>query len=383
MIKIFEPFLGEEEKKELSRCIDANWITGGPKVKEFEDEIALLTGADYAVSCMNGTIALYMSLVAMELDKSEYFEVIVPDFTFIASANAVVLAGGRPVFCDVKRETGNIDLESAKKCLTVWTKAIMPVHIYGQSANMDQVLAFAETHHIKVIEDAAQGVGVYWKGKAVGTFGEVGIHSYYADKTISTGEGGMVLTNNKEIANRCIRLKHQGRAGRGWYIHEEIGYNFRMTDLQGAVGLAQLRKLDNIIQIKKDHEEIYREKLKIDQVKFLENNKFSSTVPFRHNILVKNPTKLSKYLKENGIETKPFFSPLHLQPCYNDNHIGNGGTYKRYPNNFPNSVWLNMHGLSLPSSVSLTLNEIHYVCKTIVNYFKENSDENISDNPNT
>jgi perosamine synthetase len=383
MIKVFQPWLEEEEKKKLAQCIDDNWITGGPRVKEFEKEIARLTDSRYTISCMNGTMALYMGLSAMELGKTGYYEVIVPDFTFIASANSIVLAGGHPVFCDVKRDTMNIDVNSAAKCITPWTRAIMPVHIYGQAANMDEVREFAEKYHLKIIEDAAQGVGVSWREKAVGTFGDVGIHSYYADKTISTGEGGMILTNNPEIAEKCLRLKHQGRTGRGWYFHNEIGYNFRMTDLQASIGLAQLGKLSTIINRKKLHEIRYRTELHIEQIEFPTNDSLSYSIPFRHNILVENPVKLGEYLLKHEIETKSFFYPLHLQPCYDDTHKGNGGSYRRDSNNFRNSIWLNEHGLSLPSSVTLTEEQIAIVCSTIKKYFKENPNEDIHNHSNS
>lgn len=361
MIPVIEPYLGEEEKALLIDCIDRNWITGGPKVKEFESKISSMVGVKHAIACMNGTMALYMGLKAMkDLYKwPDGFGVIVPDFTFIASANAVVLAGGNPIFCDVYRDTLNIDCYSAELKLDKTVKAIMPVHIYGQSANLDEVLKFAQDYDLKVIEDAAQGVGVSWKGKAVGSFGDCGIHSYYSDKNLSCSEGGMVLTDNDKIAEKCIRLNNQGRTGRGWYQHDEIGFNFRMTDLSASIGLAQLSKFDFIRKMKWEHDRRYKELLKdIPQVSFVHNSVHSVSVPFRHNILVPEPESLADFLEKNGVKSMRFFYPLHLQKCYNRK------------GHYPNSIKSYFHGLSLPSSVGLTDGQILYICNKISEFYR-------------
>lgn len=245
----FSPILGKEEADKLLECIRDQWITGGKKVKEFEQRIAALCKVKRAVACCNGTMALFMGLKALGIKEGD--EVIVPDFTFIASANAVVLAGGNPVFADVYKDTLNIKQSGIASAITTKTKAIMSVHIYGQSADMDMIHWMAKEYGLFVIEDAAQGIGVTWCGNPVGGLGDVGILSFYADKTITSGEGGMVLTNNDDIADKCLRLENQGNLSKGNYIADTIGYNFRMTDLQAAVGLAQLDKLDSIIA-KKD-----------------------------------------------------------------------------------------------------------------------------------
>jgi perosamine synthetase len=358
MIPQFEPWLGEEELAQVTETIKANWITGGEKVKQFERQIAELCNVKHAIAICNGTLALYVGLKALGIGEGD--EVIVPDFTFIASANSVVMAGARPVFVDVDAKTFNIDPGGTEKAITTKTKAIMPVHIYGQAADMDKICGIAGKHRLHVIEDAAQGIGVKFKGKPVGSFGDVGCLSFYADKTMTTGEGGIVLTSDDKLAEKCLILKHQGRTGRGIYFHEHIGYNFRLTDLQAAVGLAQLSKLATIIERKKRNEKLYRDYLSdVSGVQFPYVDSRGFNVPFRINILVDDPEALSTFLNENGIGSRRFFFPLHQQPCYN------------VKGEFPNSVNAYKRGLSLPSSVKLTEEEIKYIADKIKKFYRE------------
>jgi len=354
MIPQFEPWIDEIELKQLSECIRDNWIAGGKKVAEFERRIAKLCGVKRAVACVNGTVALFMGLKALGIGHSD--EVIVPDFTFIASANSVVLAGATPIFVDIDKYTLNIDPNLIGAAITERTRAIMPVHIYGQSANMDAVMEIAQRNRLSVIEDAAQGIGVTWNEKPVGSFGDVGCLSFYADKTLTTGEGGMVLTDDDKIADKCLRLAHQGNLGKGQYIHETIGYNFRMTDLQAAVGLAQLKKLPLIIEMKRTNEALYRRLLN-GAVEFPCVDSRCFSVPFRIVILVENPKELSTHLNECGVDTRRVFYPLHIQPCYNRN------------GDFSNSVRAYERGLALPSSVRLTQEQIKYICNRIKEYY--------------
>jgi len=357
MIPQFEPWLGEEELAQVTECIRANWITGGEKTREFEKKIAEICGVKHAIATCNGTLALYVGLKVLGIGDGD--EVIVPDFTFIASANSVVMAGAAPVFVDIDERTFNIDPDCTEKAITPRTKAIMPVHIYGQAADMDAICRIAEKHNLYVIEDAAQGIGVTLNGKPVGSFGEVGCLSFYADKTMTTGEGGMVLTDDDALAEKCLILKHQGRTGRGIYFHEYIGFNFRLTDLQSAVGLAQLSKLSIIIERKKRNENLYKEFLKdIEGVRFPYIDPRGFNVPFRINILVDDPEILSNYLNENEIGSRRFFHPLHMQPCYD------------VKGEFPNSIKAYETGLSLPSSVTLTEEQISFVCEKIRTFIK-------------
>jgi len=365
MIPQYEPWLGDEELAQVAETIRANWITGGKKTKEFERKIAELCDVKNAIAVCNGTIALYVGLKALGIGNGD--EVIVPDLTFIASANSVVMAGATPVFVDVDAKTFNIDPNRIEEAITERTKAIMPVHIYGQPADMDRICEIAKRHNLFIIEDAAQGIGVKFNGKPVGGFGDVGCISFYADKTITTGEGGMVLTNDDEIAKKCLILKHQGRTRRGVYFHEHIGYNFRLTDLQSAIGLAQLSKLPTIIERKKKNEKIYKKNLSgIKGIQFPYVDPRGYNVPFRINILVDNPQALCDFLETKGIGSRRFFYPLHKQPCYN-----RGGKY-------PNAEMAYKRGLSLPSSVTLTEEQIKYVCEKIKEFMEGENKSRLS-----
>ena len=229
------PYIGNEEHEAMKECFDANWITEGPKCKEFSERFLELTSARYGVFAQNGTLALYLGLRAAGVKHGD--EVIVPNFTFIASANAVEMCGAKPVFVDINLEDLQIDITDCDRVLSKKTTAIMPVHLFGMAADMGEVMAYAVEKNLKVIEDAAQAVGVTWGGKHCGTFGDVGCFSFFADKTITMGEGGFVTTNNEKIYKKLLYLRNQGRLNRGSFVHPEMGYNFRITDFQAAMGL--------------------------------------------------------------------------------------------------------------------------------------------------
>src|SRR5215475_193044 len=230
MILQIEPWIDELELEELKRVISSTFVVEHDLTREFEGLTRELAGAKHAIAVMNGTVALYCCLRALGIGPGD--EVIVPDLTFIASANAVILAGATPVLCEVREDTFCIDMSLAEKLVTTRTKAIMPVHLYGQSAEMRGVMAFAKRHGLQVLEDAAEGIGVRYEGKHVGTFGDMGIISYYGNKTITCGEGGIVLTNDDALAKAAYRVKNYGRDRKGTYIHDTIGFNFSFTDMQ-------------------------------------------------------------------------------------------------------------------------------------------------------
>lgn len=368
IIPQIEPWLGKEEIREVTESIKTQWISGGPKLKKFQQKIAKLCQVKYAVATCNGTQALYIGLKILGIDKGD--EVIVPDFTFIASANAVVWAGGKPVFVDVDAKTLNIDPAKIEKAITKRTKAIMPVHIYGQAAKIPEICKIAKKHKLYVIEDAAQGIGVTYNGKPVGGFGDVGCLSFYSDKVITTGEGGMVLTNNKKLATKAIILLNQGRTSRGWYVHDYIGYNFRMNDLQASVGLAQLKKLPRIIKRKIKNENLYRKYLAdIPEVKFIYVDKKVFQVPYRSVIFVNDPQILMEFLNKNGIKTTRTFFPLHLQPCFTKKGNMGDRINLKIKGNFSNTISAYERILNLPSGANLTEKEIRYVCQKIKEFF--------------
>jgi len=355
-----EPWIDSNELRHLSRVIDSTFVVEHKMTEEFEEKVKEHTSAKHAMAVANGTLALYTCLKALEIGQGD--EVIVPNLTFIATSNAVIMAGATPVFCDIERETLCIDPDKIKNSITDKTKAITPVHLYGQSADMDKIMKIAKDHSLKVIEDAAQGVGVFYKGKHVGTIGDCGILSYYGNKTITCGEGGIILTNDDEIVKKCFRLKNHGRDRRGIFKHEHIGFNFSITDMQSAIGVSQMEKLPIILHKKKEIFENYVKGLSgVGDIKF---QKFEDNVKPVHwftSIFTNKNDELSKFLLEQNIQTRGFFYPLHLQPCYNKN----GEKYV----DFPVSEEVYNLGLSLPSSYGLSSDNQKYIISTIKKFF--------------
>ena len=355
-----EPWIDDNELKHLKRVIDSTYVVEHELTKEFESIIKDYTGSKHAIAMTNGTMALYSCLLALGLKPGD--EVIVPNLTFIASSNAVLMANGVPVLCEVTKDTLCLDPIELEKKITEKTKIIMPVHLYGQSADMDSIMSIAKKYKLKVLEDAAQGVGVFSNGKHVGTFGDCGILSFYGNKTITCGEGGVVLTDNDEVAKKCYRLKNHGRDRKGIFEHEHIGFNFCFTEMQAAIGISQMEKLDRII----DRKNICHEKYKlgldgVGDLSFFEFAESTRPVHWFTSILTSYKTELSDYLLEKGIQSRFFFYPLNLQPCYK-NVIDTGG-------DFSISSEVYGRGLSLPSSYNLTDNEQNYVIKTIKEFF--------------
>jgi len=244
-----EPWIDNRELYYLKKVVESTYVTENKLTKEFENRVKESTGSKYAIAYTNGTMALYACLKALGIKRSD--KVIVPNMTFVATANAVIMAGATPVFCEVQEDTFCMDPEQLKGLIDPYTKAIIPVHLYGQAANMDSIMAIANDKNIPIIEDAAQGVGVKYKDKHVGTFGDMGILSYYGNKTITCGEGGIILTDSEDLAKACYRLKNHGRDTKGIFKHDHIGYNFSFTEMQAAIGLAQMDKLPDIISKKR------------------------------------------------------------------------------------------------------------------------------------
>lgn len=356
-----EPYVGKEELENLKKVIETNWLTEGPFAKEFLEQIKKFTKAKYAVLANNGTLGLYLSLLAMGIKEGD--EVIVPDFTFNASASSVAFTRARPRFVDVSEDDLNIDPDKIEAVITPKTKAIMPVHVYGRSCDMDKIVKIAKDNNLKIVEDAAQGFGVYHNGVHTGTIGDVGMISFFADKTVTTGEGSVVLTNDEDIYNKLRLLRNQGRSNSGTFIHPALGMNFRMTDLQCAVGVAQINKFKKIEKIKLQHYELYRSLLNdLPEVEFLDGKDYTNFIPFRVNIRTQKLSKLIEFLESKDIQTRRFFYPLHRQPYLA--HLN----YKEY--DFPVSNKAFDEGLSLPVFCSLSEEQIKYICDTIKEFYK-------------
>jgi perosamine synthetase len=362
----FMPFVDDSDYESIKECFDTNWLTEGPKSKLFVEKLCSMIGTKYGVLAPNGTLALYLGLKAIGIKPGD--EVIVPNFTFIASANAVIMAGATPVFVDID-PCLQIDVEDCKRAYTNRTAAIMPVHIFGMAANMDAVVKFAAERKIKIIEDAAQAIGVTWNGRPCGSFGDVGCFSFFADKTITTVEGGLIVTHNKKTYEKLMYLRNQGRLNRGTFIHPEIGFNFRMTDIQAAIGLNQLKKLSKIVARKSEILALYKAGLKdVDQVRIITPPTESNHVPFRVVILCEGAQQdLSDFMNERDVEVRTFFYPLHRQPCFKK--LSSVVELKNIDSIFPASIAAFERGLCLPSFPSLKNEQVEYVCSVIRDYY--------------
>jgi perosamine synthetase len=363
LIPQIEPWVDDSELRELRRVIDSTFLVEHELTREFEAMTAQLTGAKHAIAVCNGTMALFTCLKAMGIGPGH--EVIVPDFTFIASANAVILAGAVPVLCEVREDTFCIDVERAERLVTERTKAIMPVHLYGQSADMPEVMALARRHGLRVLEDAAEGIGVRFEGKHVGTLGDMGILSYYGNKTITCGEGGIVLTDDDSLAKAAYRMKNYGRDRKGTFIHETIGFNFAFTDLQAAIGIAQMKKLSTVIDKKRRiHDRYVQELESVESIRPVYVDPRCEPVFWFTSFLCEDPDALSSFLKSQNIQTRRFFLPLHQQPCYAD-----GKHIRVADEDFRISESIYRRGISLPSSYTLIEDDQSHVIEEIRGFY--------------
>ncbi len=360
LIPQVQPWIGEDEEAAVTRVLRSGWVTEGPVSQSFAARLNGLMGAEYGVLAPNGTLALTLGLLAVGIGPGD--EVLVPDITFIASATAVILVGARPVFVDVLPESYQLDVMSARARVTHATRAVMPVHLYGSACDMHAVARFAVDHNLKVIEDAAQGIGVHFDGRHLGTIGDVGCFSFFADKTITTGEGGYVACRDAATYERLRMLRNQGRIDRGSFVHPAIGFNFRMTDLQAAIGLAQLDRLETIIRRKREIHERYEEGLRaLPQVKFLARHPLSTHVPFRVVLIAERAHDLMRWLAQRGVQSRSFFYPLHRQPCFRD-HADAALAFPAADHGYEN-------GLCLPVHPTLAHEDIDYICDTIGSFY--------------
>jgi perosamine synthetase len=360
-IQQIQPFFDEHESKNLEKAIQTGWVTEGPFSQEFLASLKQFTGAKYAVLANNGTLGLYLALMSLDIKRGD--EVILPDFSFNASASSIAFTGATPVFVDINPADLQINVSLIEKKITSRTKAIMPVHVYGQASDMDPILEIARKHNLKIVEDAAQGFGVFYKGRHTGTMGNNGVISFFADKTITTGEGAVVLTNDEQVYNRLRMLRNQGRPNSGTFIHPELGMNFRMTDLQCAVGVAQFNKFETIRQIKQRNFNQYFGELKsVPEVEFIRQNEFTNFIPFRVNVKVPRVEQLIEHLEKNAVQTRRMFYPLHRQPCFS--YLTNNDSH------FPASIDAYDRGLSFPVHCSLKPEDISYLCDLVKGFYK-------------
>jgi perosamine synthetase len=358
MIPVASPCIGTEERKNVLKALDSGWISSkGPFVERFENDFASYCGARYAVSTSNGTASLHLALKALGVGIED--EVIVPALSFISTANVVTYCNAKPVFADSNPDYWCIGPEEIAKKITKRTKAIIPVHLYGHPCDMKPIMEIARDNKLFVVEDCAEAIGSEYRGRKVGRFGDVGCFSFYGNKTITTGEGGMCTTNSKKLSERIRILKNYGMNPSRKYWHDVIGFNYRMTNIQAAIGVAQMKKISRFVGLKRRIAQQYAKRLQgtrgltlPSEMPWAKNTFWMYTILIEKEFGV-NVERLMKRLGREGVETRPLLKPTHLMPPY------------RTKERFPVAESLARRGLSLPSSVSLTDGGIEKICNVI------------------
>lgn len=367
MIPVSEPLLSGNEKKYLNDCIDSGWISSdGPYIKKFESSFAQYIGMKHGIAVSNGTAALETALFALGIKEGD--EVIMPAFTIISCALAVLRLKAKPVLVDIEPVTWNIDAKKIESKITKNTKAIMPVHIYGHPADMDGILEISNKYGLAVIEDSAEAHGAEYKNKKCGSIGCISAFSFYANKIISAGEGGMVLCNDENLSLRCRDYRNLCYRPERRFLHRELGYNFRMSNLQAAVGLAQLEKIDEFLKIKTEIKNYYKLKLsEIQEITMQTEKEWAKPVFWMCAVLLNEKAKIKadtmiNELKKEGIDSRAFFLGLHRQPALNDMGLFNDEQY-------PETDKAADYGFYLPSGFTLKKEEINFICEKIKLFF--------------
>ncbi len=369
-IPLFKPYFDNEEVEEIKKVLDSGWVSQGPEVKEFEEKIANYLDVKYAIAVTNCTAALHLALLGIDIKNGD--EVLVADFTFPATGHSVLYCGARPVFIDADIKTYNIDPELIEEKITDKTKAIIPVHTFGQPAEMDEIIKIAKNNNLKVIEDAACAFGAKYKDEYAGTIGDAGCFSFHARKGITTGEGGMVVTNNKDLAEKIRHLSVFGMTS-AWDreksdkfiipVFTEAGYNFKMSDITAAIGVAQLRKLDKIIERKRELAKYWDEK--IQEIGLIEPPYVGENVKHIYQSYVSildmriNRNKVIEMLMKKGIQTQIGTYASHIQPVYD------------FKGKCPNSSEIFNRSLALPMYYKLEEKDIDMVAASLKKVMEE------------
>jgi perosamine synthetase len=359
---VAEPDIGELEERYVLDAVRSGWVSSlGKYVDAFEQRFASYCGMPYGVATCNGTASLHLALLCLGVGPGD--EVIVPDLTFVATANAVAYTGATPVFSDVSTESWCITAETVEQALSARTRAVIVVHLYGQAADMDPILELAGRKGISVIEDAAEAHGALYKERRVGGLGRIGIFSFYGNKTITTGEGGMLITRERELYQRARFLRDHAMSTEQRYFHPEVGYNYRLTNLQAALGLAQLDRIDELLAKKRAIMRWYKECLADCDLVLNPNLPSAENSYWMVSALLPKYASLHTVMSElhgMGIDTRPFFSPMHRLPAFRANYVGPADAGR-----FPISEELGARGFNLPSGVNLGQEDVRYIAETL------------------
>lgn len=359
MIPVYQPYFCGREKEYVNQCLDSTWISSkGEFISRFEKAFAEYIQMPFATTVANGTVAIHLALEALGVGNGD--EVIVPTFTYVASINTILQTGAKPVYVDSLESTLQVDPADIRRKITPRTKAIMAVHLYGLPCDMDSLKAICNEYQLLMIEDCAEAFGTYYKNQHAGTFGDIATFSFFGNKTITTGEGGMVVTRSKELIQKACHLKNQGVSNEREYWHDVVAYNYRMTNICAAIGLAQLEQANKILDKKREIAGWYKKGL--SDLPLCTHDEIINT---RHSywmcsIILNDATvraPLRDYLKENKVETRPFFHPSHTLPhCFSEGH-------------FPVANSLSARGINLPSSPILTYDDAAYITEKIKEFF--------------
>lgn len=368
-IPVNEPLLNGNEKKYLCECIDTGWISSeGPFVKEFEQKMSASVNRKYGIAVSNGTAALEIACQALDIGEGD--EVIMPAFTIISCAMAVTKLGATPVLVDSDMNDWNMLVDDIEAKITDKTKAIMMVHIYGLPVQVDKVLQLAKKYNLKVIEDAAEMHGQTYNGKPCGSFGDISTFSFYANKHITTGEGGMVMTDDEQLAERCRLIRNLCFRKDIRYVHDEISDNYRFTNMQAAVGLAQLERLEELIEIKRNMGKFYTEELRgvkglrlpVEKTSYADNIYWVYGLVLDEDINIDN-RQMQKLLANEGVGARTFFWCMHEQPVYQKKGLFAGEKYQ-------NAEYLARKGFYIPSGLALNKEQMSQVVKSVIKVMK-------------
>ncbi len=365
-IPLAKPALDGNELEYITDCIKNSWISSqGKYVTNFEDKFCEYVGSNYALAVSNGTVALHLALVALGIGPGD--EVLVPNLTFAAPVNAILYVGATPILVDVDPDSMCINPELAMASISDRTKAIIVVHLYGHPADMDTIVKFSKINNLKIIEDCAEAIGSKYRDKHVGIFGDIGTFSFYGNKTITTGEGGMLVTNSKKIYDHAKILRDHGMSVEKKYWHNEIGFNYRLTNMQAAIGLAQLERIEYFIERKQFSASEYNKRLRDSKFFKIPKNKLNVINSYwMYSIVLSQDClhqkeELMNHLSKNHIESRPIFFPIHCMPPYKK--------YSTSNQSYEVSSYLSKGGLCLPSSPFNSISDINKICKLLNSFF--------------